>query len=196
MPGAAATDRAAAGRRIRRAVPEDADRLGAIQAGSYLDAYDGIMPPSVLARLRPERFAERWREHLSGPSDGDERVWVIETEDGIVAGYGLTQRAGDQFRAPPPNAGEVESLYLHPDAIGRGLGAALLAHCVDDLRARGFDRLVLWAFEANHRARRFYERAGWTLEITREAWVLDDIPVPIVRYGLGAPEADEASKGP
>jgi len=44
---------------------------------------------------------------------------------------------------------------------------------------------VLWAFEQNARARRFYERAGWTLDVTGEHWVLDDVPVPIVRYRLG-----------
>lgn len=163
---------------------EDADRLGEIQATSYLDAYATIMPPSVLARLRPERFAERWREHLPDIlGTGPERVWVIERE-GSPAGYALTQPAGDQFLPPPPGAGEVESLYLHPSAIGHGLGRALLQHSVDDLHARGFEPLVLWAFEANDRARRFYERAGWTLEVTGEAWVLDGIPVPIVRYRL------------
>jgi len=65
---------------------------------------------------------------------------------------------------------------------------------VHDLRSRGFDLLVLWAFEQNARARRFYERAGWTLDVTGEHWVLDDVPVPIVRYRLGG-EGDEDGDG-
>jgi GNAT superfamily N-acetyltransferase len=170
--------------RIRRPVLDDAERLGEIQAASYLDAYAAIMPPTVLARVRPERFAARWREHLPDLiRGGPERVWLVE-DDGQVAGYALTQPASDQFLPPPSGAGELESLYLHPASIGRGLGRALLAHSVEDLRRQGFDPLVLWAFEANDRARRFYERAGWTLDVTGQAWVLDDVPVPIVRYRL------------
>jgi ribosomal protein S18 acetylase RimI-like enzyme len=174
------------GRRIRPATVDDADRLAEVQVASYLDTYVGIMPDSVIARVQPGRYAPRWREQLGDPTRADEDwVWVGEV-DGIVQGYVLTQPASDQFRPPPPGAGEVESLYLHPAAIGRGLGRALLEHGVRDLRARGFEPLVLWAFDANARARRFYERAGWQLDVTGEHWVLDDVPVPIVRYRLSA----------
>lgn len=179
--------RAAAEPRIRLARVEDADRLAQVQVASYIDAYTGIMPDTVIARLRPERFAERWREQLAAADpDGDEHAWVAEL-DGTIAGYIITQPASDQFRVPPAGAGEVESLYVDPPWIGRGVGRKLLGHGVRDLRARGFAPLVLWAFEANDRARRFYERAGWTLDVTGEHWVLDEVPVPIVRYRLDEP---------
>ena len=51
---------------------------------------------------------------------------------------------------------ELSHLYVHPDAIGRGIGRALLEH-VKALRPRGFE---LWVFQQNERARRFYERNG------------------------------------
>jgi GNAT superfamily N-acetyltransferase len=174
--------------RIRPARIEDAEALGTIEAASYLDTYRGIMPASVLARVQPERMIERVRPRLAAlaesPPEEAMRLWVVEV-DGDVRGYATTEPATDQFLPPPPGAGELESLYLHPSAIGQGLGRALLEHAVDDLRSRGFDLLVLWAFEQNERARRFYERAGWTLDVTGEHWVLDDVPVPIVRYRLG-----------
>jgi GNAT superfamily N-acetyltransferase len=171
--------------RIRLARVDDAEALGRIEAESYLDTYRGVMPDSVLARVHPERMIERIRPRLAAlaeaPPEEAMRLWVIEV-DGAVRGYATTEPATDQFLPPPAGAGELESLYLHPSAIGQGLGRALLQHAVDDLCARGFDPLVLWAFEQNARARRFYERAGWTLDVTGEHWVLDDVPVPIVRY--------------
>ena len=177
--------------RIRLARPDDAEALGTIEATSYLATYRGIMPDSVLARVSPERMIERLRPRLAaaaaGPPDELHRMWVIVDDTGALRGYATTEPATDQFLPPPTGAGEIESLYLHPASIGRGLGRALLAHSVEELRERGFDPLVLWAFEANDRARRFYERAGWTLDVTGEAWVLDDIPVPIVRYRLDTP---------
>ena len=47
-------------------------------------------------------------------------------------------------------------LYVHPDAIGTGIGHALFAH-VQVLRPHGFD---FWVFQQNERARRFYEAHG------------------------------------
>ncbi|MGK2851437.1 MAG: N-acetyltransferase family protein [Candidatus Limnocylindrales bacterium] len=172
---------------IRLATTDDAEALGTIEAASYLATYRGIMPDSVLARVQPESMIERTRTRLAAaaraPADDPHRLWVIES-DGAVAGYARTEPGLDQFLPPPEGAGEVESLYLHPDATGRGLGRALLRHAVDDLAERGFDPLVLWAFAANERARRFYERAGWSLDVSGEHWVLDGVPCPIVRYRL------------
>lgn len=176
--------------RIRLAVPGDAEALGTIEAASYLATYRGIMPDSVLARVQAERLTERVRARLTAAAevaaaaaDDPRRMWVIEA-DGAIAGYAITEPGSDMFLPPPDGAGELESLYLHPDAIGRGLGWTLLRHAVDDLVDRGFDPIILWAFEANARARRFYERAGWILDVTGEHWVLDGVPCPIVRYRL------------
>ena len=83
----------------------------------------------------------------------------------------------------------MESLYLHPSAVGRGLGRALHRHAIDDLFARDFDPLILWAFAANQRARCFYECAGWVLDVSGQDWVLDGVACPIVRYRLGRPPA-------
>ena len=57
--------------------------------------------------------------------------------------------------------GWVEHLYVAPDAIGGGIGRALLM----DTMARN-DVLELWCFEQNHRARRFYARHGF-IEVLR-----------------------------
>lgn len=47
-------------------------------------------------------------------------------------------------------------LYVDPKAIGTGIGHALFEH-VQTVRPAGFD---FWVFQANERARRFYEAHG------------------------------------
>ena len=47
-------------------------------------------------------------------------------------------------------------IYVHPAAIGTGVGHALFEH-VKAARPGGFD---LWVFQQNERARRFYEAHG------------------------------------
>ncbi|MEQ9331989.1 GNAT family N-acetyltransferase [Thalassobaculum sp.] len=52
---------------------------------------------------------------------------------------------------------EVRLLHAHPDWIGRGAGSLLLEHA----KASGTAALELWCFQANARARRFYEARGF-----------------------------------
>lgn len=62
-----------------------------------------------------------------------------------------------------PRHGEVKSMRTAPDALGRGVGTALLHHIVGEARRRGYRRLSLEtgstvAFAA---ALRLYEREGF-----------------------------------
>jgi len=177
---------------IRLAVPADAEALGAIQAESHRVTYPGIMPAAVLARQQAGRLAERFSLRLKAAADAgapdDNRLWVVEVDGGVV-GYAATQPGASTFQPPPRGAGEMESLYLHPSATGRGLGWALHEHATHDLSARGFRPLILWAFAANKTARRFYERAGWALDVADARWVLEGVSCPIVRYRLRRPPA-------
>lgn len=107
------------------------------------------------------------------------RIWVVE-EAGVVAGFATTGPSRDEDAER--GTGEVNAIYLAPEAWGRGLGLALLAHAADDLRARGFAPLVLWVIEANTRGRRFYERAGWRPDGARKPIDFDGVMVDEIRY--------------
>ena len=56
---------------------------------------------------------------------------------------------------------------------GAGAGAAgeLMAWVLDEARARGAEEINLSVFVDNPRARRFYEREGWTDEGDLDYWV-------------------------
>lgn len=52
----------------------------------------------------------------------------------------------------------IEQLYVLPEAQGRGLGGELM-----DVAKQASERLQLWTFQRNARARRFYEVRGFVL---------------------------------
>jgi GNAT superfamily N-acetyltransferase len=54
-------------------------------------------------------------------------------------------------------------------AEGTGVGTALLKYAEEWSRARGMTFLTLNVFDANARARRFYERAGFAPETLKYA---------------------------
>jgi GNAT superfamily N-acetyltransferase len=58
--------------------------------------------------------------------------------------------------------GELYALYVASAWWSTGTGRALMGHVLTALRADGYPRAVLWVLADNARARRFYERAGFT----------------------------------
>ncbi|HRK71461.1 MAG TPA: GNAT family N-acetyltransferase [Micropepsaceae bacterium] len=68
----------------------------------------------------------------------------------------MDQKIGAMMALAP---GWIEALYVDPPFWNRGLGTALLAHARHS--AEACDGLTLWTFQANMRARRFYERHGF-----------------------------------
>lgn len=170
---------------IRPATADDAVVLAAIGGRAWNVTYRGIVPDPVL----DEWIAgaeQGWRAAFAanGP-DGPWRAWVADA-GGAALGYLTTSPAKDEWMPPPEGAGEVTNLYLEPVAIGTGVGRRLYEHAVADLRERGFNPLVIWAFRDNQRARRFYERMGLAVDAETD-WVLGGVPCPIVRFRLDWP---------
>jgi GNAT superfamily N-acetyltransferase len=90
---------------------------------------------------------------------------LIARSEVFVAEGGFLARDGD----------EVLALYLAPDARGRGVGKALL-----DAAKEGRERLMLWAFQRNTGALRFYAREGF-VEVERTDGARNDERLPDVR---------------
>ena len=57
------------------------------------------------------------------------------------------------------------------------------------LSARGFGRIVLWVFEGNDSARRFYEAMGYTPDGATKI-IEVGAPLPAIRYSRRLPAAD------
>lgn len=182
---------AADGTTLRLAMPPDADALGALGGRAWRATYPGIVPEPVLDEWI-EGAAAGWHQaFVTQPAETEWRPWVAE-RDGRILGYATTSRARSNWLPPPEGAGELTNLYLEPEAIGTGVGHLLFEHAVADLRERGFNPLVVWAFRDNERARRFYERMGLTIDVADHDWVLADVPCPIVRFRRDWP-ADAAT---
>jgi GNAT superfamily N-acetyltransferase len=71
-------------------------------------------------------------------------VLVAQAEEGVVGFIAI-------------EGSFLEHLYLAPSHQGIGIGETLLGRA-KELRPEG---LMLWTFEGNHRARRFYEKRGF-----------------------------------
>ncbi|WP_282120681.1 GNAT family N-acetyltransferase [Ruegeria atlantica] len=90
-------------------------------------------------------------------------VTVAETGDGVIGFLAL-------------NGAEIHSLYLAPGVRRQGIGQQLLE------RAKSCrSELSLFAFQANHPARQFYERNCFT-EVARSSGADNDENLPDIKY--------------
>lgn len=162
---------------VRDATVADAPALAAIRIRAWRATYVGIVPAAVLEHMNLDRNTAFFAARAETPH-GQETL-VIEEEAGTPNGYALTGPCADVDAA---GLGEIEAIYLDPDARGRGLGSALLAVAMTRLGDAGFASAVLWVLTANGPARRFYERHGFTLDGTARMLDFGGTPIEEVRY--------------
>ena len=164
-------------RTVRPATPEDSLAIADAHVRGWQAAYRGLVPGRILDGFDVARRAAWWRDRLAEPSAApDERIWVVEADDGI-AGFVNTGPARSDPVAAPDGAGEVYAIYLRPERRGQGHGRALFTVATTDLIERGYDPLVVWVFEANPDTRRFYAAAGFQPDGARHDIDFDGLAV-------------------
>jgi GNAT superfamily N-acetyltransferase len=135
------SDPAPAGLALRPAVPGDLEAIAAVWHDGWADGHLGHVPEALAAHRGLDDFRRRVPARLP------------ETTVAIAAGrlVGFVMLHGD----------EVEQVYVAREARGGGVADTLLACAEQEVARRG---PVAWLAVAagNARARRFYERNGWS----------------------------------
>jgi hypothetical protein len=115
---------------LRRATVNDADQIANVYSASF----------RLLTFLPILHTTDEYRWFIANVILKECEVTVAEDDTGIVAFLALQGE-------------EVRLLYTRPDRIGMGAGT----QHIDAVKASRIGALELWCFQANERARRFYE---------------------------------------
>ncbi|MDX2159832.1 MAG: GNAT family N-acetyltransferase [bacterium] len=152
-------------RLIRRAVADDADALTRLTIASK--AYWGYSR-SFMRKARPYLT-------VTPAQIADDAIFVLET-DGQIAGYyqlvEMLQR---------PSVIWMESLFVGPAFIGKGVGSALFDHAAHLARSLGYASMEL---EADPNAEDFYLRKGAVRIGGRESGIQKGRVLPLMRITL------------
>jgi GNAT superfamily N-acetyltransferase len=105
------------------------------------------------------------RDRFPGRAEG----WIAEV-NGVPAGSVFC--VPDSEEPASASSGEPRArlrlLLVEPWARGLGLGARLVAQCLDFARQAGYDDIVLLTYDQLAAARRIYQAAGFTLDREHE----------------------------
>ncbi len=133
----------------------------------------GLMGPSELADILAA--ANEQLEWLPQLYSSAEEIQLIG--DMIDAGWVRVAHLDDEIVGWIGRKGtEIHALCLRPDMQGKGIARALM----NDAK-RNAKKLGLWSYQANDRATRFYEAAGF-LEVERTDGTGNDANLPDLRF--------------
>ena len=137
--------------------------MGDLWAASARAAFIPLLPDG---HVFPEQTPERVRARLDDPD-----VSMLVADDGELAGF--TACGVSRDRDVGREIGEIWSFFVAVSRWRAGIGRALMAAALADLRGRGYAEASVWSFADNARANAFYEARGFEpdgAERREQAW--------------------------
>lgn len=143
---------------VRAVTPLDISAIEAVYYRSWRSAYEPFLDPELLETLAAQRSRDfDWLRAIRSPDAA-----VLVGVDGGSSVLGVAQ-VNEALHAPR-DLPEITMLYVDPPAWGSGIASSLMDGGLAWIAGRGHTSARLRVVENHHRARRFYEREGWTLE--------------------------------
>lgn len=146
---------------IRKAQSGDEKDFAYIQVQSWISAFSSILPVETMQRMTNLKRLEGMYARNIQNADTELYLQLVHHKAHGIAGWSK-ERSGALDRTA-----ELICIHSLPDKRRCGYGSALIDAVLQDIKAcRCYDQVVLWVFEENHTARKFYERHGF--EATEE----------------------------
>lgn len=146
------------------------DRPGCLPAvaAAHVQAFGTLLPEWTLEQAQAELRAQA--------RDAIPCSWLAEDARGWLGSVSLLHDDHEQIRGWSP---WLASLYVAPEARGRGVGRALVAHCVAQAALLGVSHLYLYC-EPPIVA--WYESLGWQLHAQLQ---LGPLAIRVLRIDTG-----------
>lgn len=142
---------------IRAAKKEDASSLANIIVESWKSAYSEIIPKDEITRyLDKDRRKIQFEKFIE---NGE--IVLIGLLNKMPCGLVFANKDNDEGLE---NCGSIYSIYLLEETWGKGLSSKLMDETIEILKRKGCKKISLWVYEENSRARKFYEKHGFTFD--------------------------------
>jgi ribosomal protein S18 acetylase RimI-like enzyme len=151
--------------KLRGALPEDAPTIAEIWHLGWRDGHLGFVSQRLIEVRHEDSFRTRAAKRVN-----DTTVAIVQDQ---IAGFVMVVD------------NEVEQVYVSAHHRGEGVADMLMANAERRIKDAGYSSAWLAVVVGNARARRFYERRGWSdrgLFAYAAAGDHGPIPVPSHRY--------------
>jgi len=163
----------------RSATPEDAAWIAALCYRQFQAAHREALQPDDMLYAVDKMFSPA--EVSADMQQKDHYYFVVTDENGSPLGCVKLGPPELDLAKGVNDAIELTRFYVQPEMIGKNVAALLLKACVDFVKThQHYKSIWLHVYEGNVRARRFYEKAGFSIEGTQLYPVRNSVPTGIV----------------
>ena len=142
---------------IRKVENGDANILAYIQTEAWKSAFSNILSKEDLDKYTNIDKAIEMYKMLIDKNIGNGYVLTINKIPHCIAYWDKTRDEEME--------GYAEIICIHSlcDNWGKGYGTEMMKYILREIKDLGFNKVMLWVFEKNNRARKFYENHGFAL---------------------------------
>jgi ribosomal protein S18 acetylase RimI-like enzyme len=131
----------------------DLDIIANLFHACWQISYKELLSENVINAMDIESARDLWRPALIEPRDRDTVLGFADNR--LVSLFRIGKDSRSETR------GHLFSLYVAPEAAGRGYGRTSLNEANERLFARGEREVSLWVFDKNSVAKALYASAGF-----------------------------------
>ena len=142
---------------IRKAKIGDEKILANIQTQAWKSAFADIISADDMEKYTDVAKAEEMYIRVLNSDYVEIYILEIDEKPHCIASWCKARNA--QFS----DCAEIICIHSLCDNWGKGYGSMMMNHILNEIKNSGFKSVILWVFEKNTRARRFYERHGFEL---------------------------------
>jgi len=140
---------------IRKVMPGDETVLAHIQTESWKAAFKDILEEEELIRCTNMERATKMYAGLLEAKKGNGYLMEVSGKGHCIAWWDAS-REEDM-----PDFAELICIHSMENNWGKGYGSRMMDKVLNDISEAGYKKVMLWVFEKNTRARRFYEAKGF-----------------------------------
>ncbi len=129
--------------------------LAFIQTESWKAGFKGILSTDTLEKYTQMDKATAMYRHLLEQNIGNGYLLKVEGNPHCIAWWDET-RESDM-----PDYAELICIHSLQKQWRKGYGSKMMDAVMHDIAKAGYSKVMLWVFEDNTRARRFYEALGF-----------------------------------
>ncbi|MEE0968708.1 MAG: GNAT family N-acetyltransferase [Clostridia bacterium] len=142
---------------MRKAKLGDEKILAYIQTESWKSAFVDIISAEDMERCTDIVKAEAMYENVLKSGYAEMSILEIDSKPHCIAAW--SKARNPQFS----DCAEIICIHSLSENRGKGYGSMMMNHIIDEIKNSGYNNVLLWVFEKNTRARRFYEKHGFEL---------------------------------
>lgn len=135
----------------------DASAVAVVHVHTWQQTYRGIIDDDILDALDIDAYKKRWQESYGSHKGDPSRGTLVAVTNNEIFGFLSYGPARDEGSAI---AMEIYGINILKPYWGIGVGHALFSEACKKIKTLGMNQTYLWVLEANHAAKKTYERWG------------------------------------